>query len=342
MKARTLIAAVAAAAWLFHPAGAFASHHHHVEAAADTTGMDHVHRDVHLKRGGIAALDIEFGAGHLVLRRGAPSHTVTLDLYRTVGLDTPRVTLDENSDQDRLRVDSGTWRHDAGARIHIRHHGKHDDEADDDDGDEDDHDAGTRDSSGDHATGGDSRAFDIDTDAHSVWEIALPSDVPFDINLTSGASSSRIDLTSVQVHNLEIETGAGEMDLSFDKPNPESDGTLEIHGGACRFAAYGLGNARFRSITFEGGVGDFFLDWSGDSRHRSDAEIELGLGKLRVELPASLGVKLDASGGALAHLDVDGLDRRGDTYESPGYAQADRRLTLQLSASLGLVDVAVR
>lgn len=304
-----LLTATALAALLAQtdPAQAGRRHRRH-DDDIDRSNMKHTHRELRLSKDREASLEIEFDAGRLEVTRGTTPGVVTLDLYQTAGLDTPEVSLDQDSGHDLVRIASGDWEfeHD-GENIRIRD--------------------------------GSSKDEDDGEDQKRIWEIRLPSDVEFDVRIASGASRSDVDFTGLRIGNLEIATGAGDMEIRFDRPNPGPGGALTIQGGACRFAAYGLGNARFRSLTFAGGVGDFLLDFSGEPRDEARAELDLGLGKLRVELPASLGVKLDASGGALAHLDVDGLDQHGDSYVSPGYGRAGQRLTLDISAALGLVEV---
>ncbi|MCY4574550.1 MAG: hypothetical protein OXF01_17355, partial [Gemmatimonadetes bacterium] len=55
-------------------------------------------------------------------------------------------------------------------------------------------------------------------------------------------------------------------------------------------------------------------------------------------IPESLGVRVRHEGSFLASIDADGFAKRRDVYTSHNWNRADRRLEVDLSATLGSVE----
>jgi hypothetical protein len=62
------------------------------------------------------------------------------------------------------------------------------------------------------------------------WDLRLTDDIPLDLELDSGASRTRLDLTSLRVTNLRVKTGASDTDIRL----PERAGRMRarIEAGA--------------------------------------------------------------------------------------------------------------
>ncbi|MFJ7662501.1 toast rack family protein [Lysinibacillus sp. NPDC097162] len=45
----------------------------------------------------------------------------------------------------------------------------------------------------------------------NVWDIELNEDIPMDLSVETGASKARLDLRGLQLENLDIETGVGDL-----------------------------------------------------------------------------------------------------------------------------------
>ena len=321
MTSRRLLVALAMTACLFARPVSAEHRSHHRYHQPDVSGMQKVHREIRLDHDGSVEMKLEFDAGSLRVTRGEKPGVVVLDLYQEADADTAKIEFDRGRESQSLRRDQRQLEVGRPRRPSVSFSNDSADSGDDDD-----------DTGGHH---------DGDQGPRRVWEIALPPDLRFDLDLASGASHNELDFSGIRLHDLHLATGAGEMEMRFESPNPDPGGTLPIEGGACEFSALGLGNARFRSIQFQGGVGDFLLDFRGKSAGDTRGELTLGMGRLRAGTALLDRRELDCAGGALSHLDVDGLVRHGDTYRSEGYEDAHDHLVLELSASLGLVEVAV-
>ena len=64
----------------------------------------------------------------------------------------------------------------------------------------------------------------------------------------------------------------------------------------------------------------------------------MGLGALELWIPGGLGVRLRKDG-FLVSLDSEGLVKRGDAYYSRDWEDADRKVTIDLDAAFGSVNV---
>lgn len=169
--------------------------------------------------------------------------------------------------------------------------------------------------------------------------LKLNPTVPIDLDLNIGACESTVDLTGLKISNLELSTGASEMDVYFDKANEVAMKRMQVEAGVGELKVVNLGNANCRKISFQGGIGDYDLDFSGEWQGDCEAEIELGIGDLTVKLPRSIGVKLIAQKSFLTSLDIDDFIKEDDIYYSEGYRKAKYHLILRVEAGLGSINI---
>jgi N-terminal domain of toast_rack, DUF2154 len=169
-------------------------------------------------------------------------------------------------------------------------------------------------------------------------DLELSTEVPMDLDLEFGAVKANIDLGGLRLTRLELSTGASETRLRVSEPNTERLRMASFEVGAAAFTARELGNLNAERITLKAGVGDIRLDFTGEWREDGRVSIEMGLGSLELRLPRGLGVKL-IKDTFLVSLDSQGLVKRGDAYYSLDYDDADVRLTIDIDAAFGGIDV---
>jgi hypothetical protein len=172
----------------------------------------------------------------------------------------------------------------------------------------------------------------------STAKIALTREVPLDLDLDFGAGKAEIQLGGISLRNLSIATGASETTVSFDRPNPIAAESVRISAGAADLQVIGLGNVRARNIRFEGGVGATVLDFGGAWGQNATASVEMGIGSLTLRLPRDRGIQITRSS-FLTSFSTPGLERRGDSYFSSNWDSAANKLTINVSAALGSVDI---
>lgn len=180
-----------------------------------------------------------------------------------------------------------------------------------------------------------------DKDITNDWRVKLTDALPMTVAMDMGAAEADIDFTGLQITDLDMDIGAADARLWWDKPNPVSMREMKIDCGASSFKMSGIGNANFEYLDFEGGVGSFDLDFTGDWQQSAEADFDVGLGSLEIILPSDIGVRIVTDDSFLSSVDVDRRYREvdDDEYESGNYADAKIRLTIRISIGMGSVDI---
>ncbi|MGE5692496.1 MAG: toast rack family protein [Candidatus Zixiibacteriota bacterium] len=179
-----------------------------------------------------------------------------------------------------------------------------------------------------------------DKDARNEWDLRFSTEVTHAFEINIGACEAKLDFSGLPIEELSLDLGAGDCKMSFNTPNPVEMKRLEINAGASELVIIGLGNARFQRLDFDGGVGDFTLDFSGDFEGDRHAEISVGLGSIEIRFPPELGVRVHKDG-AFSSVDFDpDLDEvSDDVWESSNYSRAKNRLTIDLSIGMGSAEL---
>ena len=64
----------------------------------------------------------------------------------------------------------------------------------------------------------------------NIWKLLLKNDIPVDLSISTGAGNSELDLGSLDLTALKIESGAGTVNVNLDG-NWDHDVTASIRGG---------------------------------------------------------------------------------------------------------------
>ncbi len=184
------------------------------------------------------------------------------------------------------------------------------------------------------------KKFFSDNDARNEWDLRFSTEVTHAFEINIGACEAKLDFSGLPIEELAFDLGAGDCKIFFNTPNPVEMRRLEINAGASELAIHGLGNARFQKLDFDGGVGGFTLDFSGDFAGDRHAEISVGLGSVEIRFPPELGVRVHKEG-AFSSVDFDpDLEEVSDgTWESSNYARAKNRLVIDLSIGMGSAEL---
>jgi hypothetical protein len=169
-------------------------------------------------------------------------------------------------------------------------------------------------------------------------DLALTPSVPLTLNLEMGAVEADADLGGLNLRRATFRTGASESHLRFSRPNAAPCEELTIEAGAAELHAEQLANSNCARVGFNGGVGDVTLDYSGTWQRSMIANINVGVGSLKLRLPRGVGVSVHLNR-FLASFDADGFEKHGDTYVTANYEGARYRLEMNVNASIGGVDV---
>jgi hypothetical protein len=147
------------------------------------------------------------------------------------------------------------------------------------------------------------------------WDLKFGSS-PIDLRLSSGAYQGTLNLSGLAITNLAITDGASKATVRFDTPNPSELELLSYKTGASEIELLGLGNANLKVLTFDGGVGSYTLDFTGDLKNPINARINSGMSDLKIIVPKNANVVVMVSGG-LSNVDATGTwTIMGSTYQS--------------------------
>lgn len=165
--------------------------------------------------------------------------------------------------------------------------------------------------------------------------------IPISFDVELGAGRGDLDLTGLKVQELRISTGASDVHLRCDEPNPITADNVEIESGVSKFTADGLANLNFRKMAFSGGVGSYRLDFSGELATDADATIDVGLGSIVVEIPKPIHARVRYDDGWFSQFSLAGDFKRAKTgvYETEGYGDSGKRLDIRIDSGLGSVKI---
>ncbi len=169
-------------------------------------------------------------------------------------------------------------------------------------------------------------------------ELQLARGVPMDLDLEFGAVRADVDLGGLSLTDLQLSTGASESVIDVSEANPSRMRRAEFEVGAADFTLNGLGNLRAESVSLEAGVGQVTLGLDGAWPADAQVEIDMGLGALELRVPEGLGIRIRKDS-FLTSFDSEGLVKRGDAYYSLDWEEAERKITIDLNAAFGAVQV---
>lgn len=169
-------------------------------------------------------------------------------------------------------------------------------------------------------------------------DLVLGRGVPMDLDLRFGAVQAEVDLGGLSLTGLELSTGASESTIDVSEPNPSQLERAEFEVGAADFTLRRIGNLGAERINLQAGVGQITLWLDGEWRTDTRLAIEMGLGALELRVPEGLGLRVRKDS-FLTAFDSQGLVKRGDAYYSLDWDRARYKVTVDLDAAFGSVDV---
>jgi len=177
-------------------------------------------------------------------------------------------------------------------------------------------------------------------DANSRWDIEYNPIIPTTMDLGIGLGKGVLELGDAHITRLDVENGLSETEINFSKPNNAILEVMDFETGLGKFRAKSLGNARFKEMNFECGLGSATLDFHGAILDKCVAEISVGLGSATLIVPEDLGVQVETKDSFMSSVSFDSSFRRHDgNYYSPNWNEAERKMKLKVEVGLGSISV---
>jgi len=157
--------------------------------------------------------------------------------------------------------------------------------------------------------------FDLD-EYRNEWDLRLNEDVHMEMNVDLGAGRSNLALGALALTSLNIDGGAGNVDLDLS------------------------GSQSLSELDFDMGAGEVTIDLTGDWQDDLDARIQGGVGEFNLRLPSDVGVSIEVDTG-IGDVDASGLTRDGDTYTNDAYGESDVTLRIDIDGGIGQINLDV-
>ena len=184
-----------------------------------------------------------------------------------------------------------------------------------------------------------SRMFAVGGKGHpSSLSLALARGIPIDLQLSSGASLTRLDLGDLTVSRLRLETGASETHIDFRTPNGGPMQELDLNSGAAVLEVRHLGNADAAVARVHTGIGAVDLDFGGAWKRDMTLHLDVALGAVTLSVPRDVGLQVRVSK-VLANFEGPEMTEKDGVFTSANFASASRELTIESNANFGNVEV---
>lgn len=163
-----------------------------------------------------------------------------------------------------------------------------------------------------------------DTDRERTWwDISLSPEIPLTLNIDGSIGQSIIDLSDLQIEDLEVDGDVGDFDITLPATGKAYD--VDINGGVGAFEIVVERGAAV-NMTIDGDVGEFVIDVPADAAVRIDAELDIG----NINVPSSF-VRLFGD---------DDLIGESGVWETPGFDHAEVKIVIVFKGGVG--DLTVR
>ena len=170
------------------------------------------------------------------------------------------------------------------------------------------------------------------------WDLDI-SDTPMELVINAGAYQGNFELGGLSLLSLHVRDGASDVDLRLSDPNKVEMEEFEYETGASQVNLHGLANANFERMRFNGGAGDYTLDFSGELLRDAEVRIEAGIGSLTIVIPDGTAARVEVEG-SLTNVDTRGdWERSGDEYVLDGSGPV---ITILISMGAGEVNLETR
>ncbi|MEN8241902.1 MAG: DUF5668 domain-containing protein [Chloroflexota bacterium] len=174
-------------------------------------------------------------------------------------------------------------------------------------------------------------------DQQIVGEVGLHPGLPIELSVDVGGGSAELDLTGLDMTDLQVSSGSGSIKLTY----PESSLPVDLSAGS---GSINVQTSAGSELELEAEVGSGRIRVEIAEGVYGEVELQSGSGGITVYLPEGTAVRVDGTTGSGSvrvpgdFVRVSGSDRiSGDSgaWESPGFDDADQQLVIEFSIGSG-------
>lgn len=180
------------------------------------------------------------------------------------------------------------------------------------------------------------------SDDNDRYQLNVTRDIPVSISAQFGFGESMMDWTGIKLTSAYVETGASNARVSVRAMNQYDMSGCKVSAGIGSFMMDGICNLNANRFEFSGGVGYYKLFFNGKLAKNLDANVEVGMGNVSMDIPPDAGrVQVFYDENMFSTFNFKGLNKRRDGYAtSVGFDQSKAPiLTLRLSSGMGKMEV---
>jgi len=173
------------------------------------------------------------------------------------------------------------------------------------------------------------------TDFKNEWDLKL-GETPMDLEINAGAYQGRYEFGGLALTGLTIKDGASDVEVSFSESNLTDMSVFRYETGASSVKLTDLANANFDTMFFNGGAGDYTLDFGGELMQDATVRVETGFGNLNLVIPEDVDARVTVEGAAVNITHDSGWGQSNRTYTQDGSGP-----TLTLIVKMGAGNVTI-
>lgn len=183
------------------------------------------------------------------------------------------------------------------------------------------------------------RLSSLDNLYQDECRLKLSPNLPIVLNLDLGISKGELKLGGLQLKEVNLTSGVSKTKIDFSEPNPISLEYFNVEAGVGSLEIINLGNANFKRFKFEGGIGDYVIDFAGDNYRDTKVDIGVGVGKVKIYLPRSAGVRMKVDKSFFCAFNIDDIYKKDGLYYSENWGKTNHSLDMNLETGVGNVSV---
>jgi serine/threonine protein kinase len=152
------------------------------------------------------------------------------------------------------------------------------------------------------------------------WDLKLGT-TPLNLAITARSAAGNLDLGGLALAALDVTWAPPAFNLSFSEANPLEMETMQFDVTATTATLTGLARANAAAINFEGGQGEYTLDFTGELQRDLDVRIENNFSALTLIVPDESPARVSIEG-ALTNIKMAGnWEEQNGVYVLPGQSE---------------------
>jgi N-terminal domain of toast_rack, DUF2154 len=172
-------------------------------------------------------------------------------------------------------------------------------------------------------------------DLKNEWNLKF-GETPMELEINAGAYKGRYEFGGLALTGLTIKDGASDVNVSFSEANRTEMSVFRYETGASNVELTGLANANFSTLIFNGGAGNYTLDFGGELGKDATVTVDTGFGDLMLVVPKGVNARVTVEGAAVNINHSSGWRQSDSTYTQDGSGP-----TLTIIVKMGAGNVTI-